>query len=97
MKLLSLVVFSSLAFALLSSSSASAQQVWFAPNDDLARGPNRDRYLNHDFPQLFDPKPAWDAKIDVLMRVRLRKSIVNYPSSISRDTCCQERKVFSES
>ncbi len=44
---------------------ALAQQVWFAPNDDLARGPNHDRYLNHDFPHLFDPKPAWDAKIDV--------------------------------
>jgi type IV secretory pathway VirB2 component (pilin) len=46
-------------------SDASAQQVWFAPNDDLARGPNRDRYLNHDFPRLFDPSPAWSATTDV--------------------------------
>ncbi len=43
-------------------------EVWFAPNDDQACGPNRDRYLNHDFPQLFDPKPAWDARIAVAAR-----------------------------
>jgi hypothetical protein len=49
----------------LSAAPAQAQQVWVAPNDDLPRGPNRDRYLNHDFPHLFDPKPAWSAKIDV--------------------------------
>jgi hypothetical protein len=42
-----------------------AQQVWFSPNDDLGRGPNRDRYLNHDFSHLFDPSPSWDAKTDV--------------------------------
>jgi hypothetical protein len=51
--------------ALAAPIGALAQQVWFAPNDDLPRGPDRDRYLNHDFPHLFDPKAAWDPKIGV--------------------------------
>jgi hypothetical protein len=41
---------------------AAAQEVWFAPPDNLDRGA---RTFNHDFPQLFEPQPAWDAKIDV--------------------------------
>jgi hypothetical protein len=44
--------------------SALAQQVWFAPNDDLARPSAPGGYLNRDFPHLFDPDPAWGAKID---------------------------------
>lgn len=40
-------------------------QVWFAPNDDMPRPRGPDGYLNHDFPHLFDPNPAWDARIDV--------------------------------
>jgi hypothetical protein len=38
-----------------------AQEVWFAPNDDLARGPNRDQHFNYDFPHLFEPSRAWSA------------------------------------
>jgi hypothetical protein len=40
-------------------------QVWFAPNDDLARPTAPGGFLNHDFPHLFDPNPAWDPRIDV--------------------------------
>ena len=40
-------------------------QVWFAPNDDLPRARFPGGFANHDFPHLFDPNPAWDAKIDV--------------------------------
>jgi hypothetical protein len=42
--------------------SASAEEVWFAPPDNMDRGA---RTFNHDFPHLFDRNPAWDAKIDV--------------------------------
>ena len=41
---------------------AAAQQVWFAPPDNMDRGA---RTFNHDFPGLFDEKPAWDPKIEV--------------------------------
>jgi hypothetical protein len=44
------------------TSPVAAQQVWFAPPDNLDRGA---RTFNHDFPQLFDANPAWDPKIDV--------------------------------
>ncbi|HET9321841.1 MAG TPA: hypothetical protein VFO27_18760 [Bryobacteraceae bacterium] len=59
-------------------------QVWFAPNDDLARGPNHDRYLNHDFVHLFDPKPAWDAKIDVFKISPLMGSAVGPADELGR-------------
>lgn len=59
-------------------------QVWFAPNDDLARGPNRDRYLNHDFPHLFDPTPAWDPKIDVFEISPMMGSVVGPNGELNR-------------
>src|SRR5579864_932092 len=59
-------------------------QVWFAPNDDLGRGPNRDRYLNHDFPHLFDPNPAWDAKIDVFKISPMMGSAVGPADELGR-------------
>lgn len=60
----------------LSSITALAQQVWFAPTDDLGRGPNRDLYLNHDYPHLFNPKPAWSAKTDVFEISPMMGSVV---------------------
>jgi hypothetical protein len=63
---------------------AFAQQVWFAPNDDLARGPNHDRYLNHDFPHLFDPAPAWDAKIEVFGISPMMGSVVGPVDELQR-------------
>jgi len=59
-------------------------QVWFAPDDDLARGPNRDRFLNHDFPHLFDPTPAWDAKIDVFLISPMMGSTVGPADQLNR-------------
>jgi hypothetical protein len=44
--------------------AASAQEVWFAPPDNLDRG---ERSYNHDFPGLFDASPAWSAKTDVFV------------------------------
>ncbi|MHB8812755.1 MAG: hypothetical protein ACYDAE_05765 [Steroidobacteraceae bacterium] len=40
-------------------------EVWFTSNDDLPRErfPSSS-FANHDFPCLFDPNPAWDAKLD---------------------------------
>jgi hypothetical protein len=63
-----------LATGLLISTAAQAvdrevrgdrSEVWFAPNDNLPRPGAPGGYLNHDFPHLFDPSPAWDPKIDV--------------------------------
>jgi hypothetical protein len=39
-----------------------AQEVWFAPPDDMDRGP---RSFNKDFPHLFDPSPVWRAQVEV--------------------------------
>ncbi len=61
---------------LLPAINAFTQQVWFAPNDDLGRGPNRDRYFNHDFPHLFDSQPAWSANIDVFEIPPMMGSVV---------------------
>ena len=46
------------------AASASAQEVWFAPPDNMDRGA---RTFNHDFPQLFESQPAWDGKSDVFV------------------------------
>jgi hypothetical protein len=43
----------------------SAPEVFFAPNDDLPRHPNRDWIPGPDFPHLFDSAPAWSARTDV--------------------------------
>ena len=64
--------------------SASAQQLWFAPNDDLPRGPNGDLYLNHDFPHLFDPSPTWDPKIDVFKISPKMGSVVGPAEGLNR-------------
>jgi hypothetical protein len=81
---LSVIVFTILGLIALRPLAAHAQQVWFAPNDDLARGPNRDRYLNHDFPHLFDPNPAWDAKIDVFKISPMMGSTVGPAEELNR-------------
>jgi hypothetical protein len=61
-----------------------AQQVWFAPNDNLARGPNRDRYLNRDFPHLFDSSPAWEANTDVFVISPMMGSTVGPADQLDR-------------
>jgi hypothetical protein len=50
----------------LSSAIASAQEIWFAPPDNLPRG-SRFQTLpqNEDFPHLFDNNPTWSVKTDV--------------------------------
>jgi hypothetical protein len=45
-----------------STNTTFAQQVWFAPPDNLPRGT---RVINQDFPHLFDDSPAWSAKANV--------------------------------
>jgi len=61
-----------------------AQQVWFAPNDDLARGPNRDQHFNYDFPHLFDPSPAWSANLDVFEISPMMGSVVGPAEELNR-------------
>ena len=46
------------------ASPLAAQQVWFAPPDNLDRGA---RTFNHDFPQLFESPATWDGKTDVFV------------------------------
>jgi hypothetical protein len=48
----------------LTASPVAAQQVWFAPPDNLDRGA---RTFNHDFPQLFESPATWDGKTDVFV------------------------------
>ncbi len=50
--------------ALLFLLPAAAVEVWFAPPDDLDRGP---KTYNHDFSHLFDPSPAWSGQADALV------------------------------
>ena len=49
---------------LLLAGSASAQEVWFAPPDNMDHGA---RSFNHDFPELFESSPAWGGKTDVVV------------------------------
>ena len=49
---------------LLLTGSASAQEIWFAPPDNMDRGA---RTSNHDFPELFESSPAWDGKTEVFV------------------------------
>jgi hypothetical protein len=44
--------------------SAVAEEVWFAPPDNMDRGPHS---YNKDFPHLFDPSPAWSMRADVFV------------------------------
>ncbi len=60
--------------ALAAPISAFAQQVWFAPPDNLQRGANPP--TNQDFPRLFDPSPAWSARTDVFVLSPLMGSVV---------------------
>jgi hypothetical protein len=53
---LPLLVFLSMAW------SAAAQQIWFAPTDNLPRGP---KLFNQDFPALFQDPPVWNTRVDV--------------------------------
>ncbi len=61
---LSVIIFSILKLTALRSPAAHAQQVWFAPPDNMDRGA---RTFNHDFPQLFESPAAWDGKTDVFV------------------------------
>jgi hypothetical protein len=59
-----LLLLISLCFS-LSSITAFAQTVWFAPPDNLQRGAKPP--INEDFPHLFDRSPAWSAQADVFL------------------------------
>lgn len=45
--------------------TALAQNVWFAPPDNLQRGAKPP--INEDFPHLFDRSPAWSVQTDVFL------------------------------
>jgi hypothetical protein len=66
------------------ASSASAQEVWFAPNDDLPRHPNRDWIPGPDFPHLFDSTPAWSARTDVFEISPMMGSVVGPEDELHR-------------
>jgi hypothetical protein len=69
-------------------------QVWFAPNDDLPRPRGPDGFLNHDFPHLFDPNPAWDAKIDVFKISPMMGSTVGPAEELNRiNTFLKDRRI----
>src|ERR1700730_12135684 len=73
-----------LAFAVLTAPiGAQAQQVWFAPPDNLQRGAKPP--TNQDFPQLFDASPAWSAKADAFVISPLMGSVVG-PEDALRKT-----------
>lgn len=73
---------------------ASAQQIWFAPQDDLAHGANGDLYLNRDFTHLFDSKPAWDPNIDVFKISPKMGSAVGPAEELSRiNAFLKERRI----
>jgi hypothetical protein len=46
---------------LITSFAARSEEVWFAPPDNMDRGP---RTYNHDFPDLFDAAPRWSVRAD---------------------------------
>jgi hypothetical protein len=52
----------------------AAEQIWFAPPDNLQRG-NKPP-TNEDFPRLFDPSPAWSARTDIFVISPLMGSVV---------------------
>jgi hypothetical protein len=60
MRLLTLSIVLLLSFVI----DVAAGEVWFAPPDNMDRGP---RSYNKDFPHLFDPSPAWSARSDVFV------------------------------
>jgi hypothetical protein len=63
-----------IAFAAWPPVFAHAQEIWFAPQDNLQRGTNPAK--NYDYPQLFDPSPAWSAQADVFVISPLMGSVV---------------------
>lgn len=81
---LSVAVFSIFGLTALWPLAAHAQQIWFAPNDDLPRPRAPGGYLNRDFPQLFDANPAWDAKIDVFKISPMMGSTVGPAGELNR-------------
>jgi len=48
--------------SIAATGGATAEQIWFAPADNLARGT---KLFNQDFPKLFDDPPAWNTNVDV--------------------------------
>jgi len=53
--------------------SAPAQEIWFAPVDNLHHGGNP--ATSEDFPHLFDSSPAWSVKTDVFVISPLMASV----------------------
>jgi len=62
--LLALTLYFSASFV-VPAADRGGPEIWFAPQDNLQRGANPP--TNQDFPQLFDPSPAWSARADVFV------------------------------
>jgi hypothetical protein len=63
----------SVTFLLLLPFTSVAQEIWFAPPDNLQRGTQPPRY--QDFPHLFDSSPAWSVRADVFVLSPLMGSV----------------------
>jgi hypothetical protein len=66
------------------AAGASVPELWFAPNDDLPRGPNRDRIPGPDFQHLFDPTPVWSMRTDVFQLSPMMTSNVGPEDELRR-------------
>jgi hypothetical protein len=67
---------------LLLSFTAQAQEVWFAPPDDLQRGVKPPSNL--DFPHLFDSSPTWSMQTSVFVISPLMGSVVGPEDMLRR-------------
>jgi hypothetical protein len=73
-------VLSALVLGLVAAGSVAAQQIWFAPPDDLPRG---SKVINHDFPQLFTEPRSWRTNVDVF-HLAPRYALVGSEESLRR-------------
>jgi hypothetical protein len=69
-------------FLLSLSFNGAAQEVWFAPVDNLHHGLNP--ATSDDFPHLFDSSPAWGVKADVFVISPIMGSVIG-PEDMLRD------------